>query len=662
MNEYRNMAGPLPRYHQGPPTEGNKNYQYHGQHPYYQSNPAMGQNQWYQHGYGYTQNRKPLTCGPCNRTFYSQQKMDEHLKEHVDCPFPECKLSAHIKVIDQHINNQHMLVNFEALQIDDETWIAERKKRFPSAQRAELRRVQQMEKLKRGEKLGVSKRPFNKDKMVKNKRGRDGKWIPNKDTKKQNLPSEVDNDKTNVEAKSSSNGDSVETKKNFRHHVKKGKNSQDSLEARKTNFEDKRMRKRPRLENSLKPSIDVDLYESDEEVLGVPPFKGSRHFYESTGEVNYFSVSNLSRNLPEKEFVISDDEEWEERNKDDKKMVLGGALGSLMGAYSDSEEEMEDKTAAEPSIKVKTNLSKTADQTSSPKMITENVVNQTAKEESSRGRGKRRPRTHNKKGKKPINIQRRSRRRKPLLEKLLEADIIHERNIILQCVRYIIENDFFDEKVVGKADTEEPNSQKGLCDSIKDISNDTITMPDKLVVSNDDSSDLSRNQIIESEVLGNNGHSTESKSELCEDTRDNNAVAMAKSEIVSEENSLACVLCEDKSVKQINDIFDEKVAGKAKKEEPSFQNGLCGSIKDKISDTVTIPEKFIVSNNGLSDLPGDQILEPRVLVNNGISTEGESESHKATHDNNDAHVLVKQEIMGESKSLACVSSENESVK
>ncbi|KAG7176714.1 hypothetical protein Hamer_G015541 [Homarus americanus] len=62
-----------------------------------------------------------------------------------------------------------MLVNFANLQIDDKTWIAERKKRFPT-RRAELRRAEQMEKLKRGEKLGQNKKPFKKDKDKYNKR------------------------------------------------------------------------------------------------------------------------------------------------------------------------------------------------------------------------------------------------------------------------------------------------------------------------------------------------------------------------------------------------------------------------------------------------------------------------------------------------------------
>ncbi|XP_064103317.1 FMR1-interacting protein NUFIP1-like [Macrobrachium nipponense] len=557
MNECENMAGPPPGYHHGPSPEGTMNHQYYGQHASYQGYSSVVQNQWYQSGYGYTHNRKPLTCGPCNRTFYSQQRMDEHVKEHVDCPFPECKLSAHIKVIDQHINNQHMLINFEALQIDDETWIAERKKRFPTSQRAELRRAEQMAKLKRGEKLGVNKKPFNKDKGFRNKRGREGKQITNKDTKCQNAPSEVDSVTHNVDEKSSKSRDSIEAKKTgLRDGAERGKNNfGGNVEVKRAKFEDRRSKKRPRLENPPRPSIDVDLYESDEEALGVPPFKGTRHFYESVGEVNYFSLNNLSKNSPEKEFVISDDEEWEEEKKIDGKMVLGGALGTLMGAYSDSEDEVAD----EPNIKVNNkDFVATTEQMSEPKKVTENLVNQSSKEENSRARTKRRPRTHSKRSKKPINIQRRPRRRKPLLERLLQADIIHERNIILQCVRYIVENNFFDDKVIGKANIES-GFQKGqsdseISDSLKDKSHNTRNIPDNEVISSNDklTNNLSEDQCLESRVLEQNDN-IEGKSEI-----DNNsqhckiAVSIASNDVsvlVKEE-----LINDNKSPSHVSDV------------------------------------------------------------------------------------------------------------
>lgn len=601
MNEYENMAGPPPGYHHGPSSEGTRNHQYYSQHTSYQGYSSVVQNQWYQSGYGYTHNRKPLTCGPCNRTFYSQQRMDEHLKEHVDCPFPECKLSAHIKVIDQHINNQHMLINFEALQIDDETWIAERKKRFPTTQRAELRRAEQMEKLKRGEKLGVSKKPFNKDNNFRNKRGRERKQITNKGTKCQNTPSEVNSVTQNIDEKSSNSGDSLGAKKTcLRDNAERGKNNfRDNVEAKKANFEDKRSKKRPRLENPPKPSIDVDLYESDEEVLGVPPFKGTRHFYESIGEVNYFSVNNLSKNSPEKEFVISDDEEWEEEKKIDGKMVLGGALGSLMGAYSDSEDEV----AAEPNIKANNkDFLASAEQISEPKKITENLVNQSPKEENSRARTKRRPRTHSKKSKKPINIQRRPRRRKPLLERLLQADIIHERNIILQCVRYIVENNFFDDKVIGKAniesDFQKGQSESEICDSFKDKSNNTSTMPDNVAISNNDIliGNLSKDQCLESRALEQNDSSIEGKSEVDDNSQWNDSNIEGKSEI--DDNSQWCKTAVCSADNEVPVLVKQEL------------------INDKKSPShVSNVEKSVGHNNELQDKPGESDCNDSVTFN-----------------------------------------------
>nr|XP_045610437.1 nuclear fragile X mental retardation-interacting protein 1-like [Procambarus clarkii] len=408
--------------------------------------------------------RQVLSCGPCNRSFYSQQRLDEHLKEHVECPFPECRLSAHIKIIDQHINNQHMLINFANLQIDDDTWIAERKKRFPTAQRAELRRAEQMEKIKRGEKLGKKNKLFNKDKDKYNKtRKRDMNRNRNNGADSlKDLTRSKDNQK--LEAKG-------EPKISASHEVNgepRGK------------FRQKMSQRR---EGPTKACIVVDLFDSDDEFKdGIPAFKGTKKFYESTGEVSYFGMKSMNAVDVKEEIskdtdigISDDDEEWHTESKEvntSGALVLGGALGSLMGTYSDSEDENVEMPSSSQDIgnldtvppKSTANESK---EENKDEMKTEN--NKQDSHAATSHKGRRRQRHH--KGAKAPRAQKRPlatkgpvvskpfpKRRKTLLEKLLQPDIIHERNIILQCVRFIVQNNFFDVNTNKDKCVEVPNN------------------------------------------------------------------------------------------------------------------------------------------------------------------------------------------------------------
>ncbi|XP_071522738.1 uncharacterized protein Nufip [Panulirus ornatus] len=446
--------------------------------------------------YSEREKRRFLSCGPCNRTFYNKQRLDEHLKEHVECPFPECKLSAHIKIIDQHINNQHMLVNFANLQIDDETWIAERKKRFPTAQRAELRRAEQMEKLKRGEKLGQNKKPFKKDKgkynktvkTVMQKEYRDGKT--HKYIKK-----EAAEDVSTINAPDES--------KNGRGKIKR-----------------KKTRRWDGPTSLPKAFLEVDLLDSDSEVKdGLPAFRGTKQFYESTGEVSYFGNKNLDivdrddnmETYKDADIDISDDEEWHTVIKDKDAsagtLVLGGALGSLMGAYSDSEEESEDlPVPSQNDEKLKTlplnsviydpsqSQKKSEDTGGNEQNVTQNA--------NTAGKRKIRRQPRHQKGTKGLVAPKRfpfPKRRKTLLEKLLQPYIVHERNVILQCVRFIVENDFFD--VIDDSE----------CVEMKDVTSEKVMGEQRMIgekigpINNHISECVEMKDVTDEKVMGGQG-------------------------------------------------------------------------------------------------------------------------------------------------------------
>lgn len=461
---------------------------------YYNTQPYQNKTQAYQPPETYS-------CGPCNRTFHSQYLLERHLQEHVKCPFPECHLSAHPKAIERHIDNQHLLVNFANLQIDDEAWIAERKRRFPTSERAELRRAQQLEKTKRGERLGKSAKPFAPRGARGRGRGRG---------------------RGKVGGGSGGGGDDGGSGKNEKKRPgdsecsdQRGRKRRMMQEGRKDKVEEDNkggernlvpppshpFKEAPRRQRSARAAIiTVPDPDSEDEGTrdGIPAFCGTRHFYESTGEVSYFGTKSGTapechikgdEKVKETEQAevnhISDEEDWDENGSrmasvgaptvPPTTLVLGGALGNLMGAYSDSEDNSDTPESAVEAVRqssiqdqtqnmLKNHLSsgnqaveqRTGDKSigrkataAGPTMATTTLpaaaTDMLVPSKTHRHRKKKR---HLKKGarrvpKHPVGAPSCfPKRRKTLLERLLLPDITRERNIILQCIRFIVQNNF----------------------------------------------------------------------------------------------------------------------------------------------------------------------------------------------------------------------------
>ncbi|KAK3933342.1 Nuclear fragile X mental retardation-interacting protein 1 [Frankliniella fusca] len=109
-------------------------------------------------------------CESCDRSFANDGKLQEHLSEHRTCGIDGCKFTAHTKVVDNHIRMQHDTGLYRRMINNDDTqkWRAERKKKYPSQANIEARQLQQQEMMKRGERLG-----FHQNRS-RNSRGRGG--------------------------------------------------------------------------------------------------------------------------------------------------------------------------------------------------------------------------------------------------------------------------------------------------------------------------------------------------------------------------------------------------------------------------------------------------------------------------------------------------------
>ncbi|XP_037080935.1 nuclear fragile X mental retardation-interacting protein 1-like [Pollicipes pollicipes] len=50
---------------------------------------------------------RPFHCGSCDRSYGSQQQLDEHCREHVRCGLEGCPFTAHPRVVEKHVTMQH---------------------------------------------------------------------------------------------------------------------------------------------------------------------------------------------------------------------------------------------------------------------------------------------------------------------------------------------------------------------------------------------------------------------------------------------------------------------------------------------------------------------------------------------------------------------------
>ena len=321
---------------------------------------------------GYPHSDWGMFCKPCRKDFPNQFEYQRHIGEHENCPFPECGFQASVRSLDYHIDKVHMVLNFDQIQIDDDKWIAERKRRFPSTKRAQLRREKQLERFKRGERLGKSSKFITK-------RSRPFEFKPNR------------------------------RKRNYGNQASTSK----------------------KLISAQKPKNDYIDYDSESDIRqGVPAFKGTKLLFENVGDMPMFGVSDSHSNG--RDLDISDEEEVS--------AAPSNALTSLMGAYTDSEEDGPSPQIVPPE--------KFPEVVSSKGIPSVNGVSQSStpnlgEATDSRRKRVRRPgkRTFDHRNK-PQHI---AKRRKTLLQRLLEPEVTRERNILLQCCRHIVAKNFFEE-------------------------------------------------------------------------------------------------------------------------------------------------------------------------------------------------------------------------
>lgn len=375
-------------------------------------------------------------CSLCEQGFKYPQQLQKHTDEHEKCWFENCNFEGHTKLLQKHIEIQHNSGLFQKIgkvetDEDIEKWREERRKRYPTQANIEARRLAQEERLKRGERLEEPKNRFGNM--------RDRKGPPNR-PKVENKNKER-NEKKKRNRKSRNNRNKKNSKDDGKPKEEKSEISDGNLNS-KSNETITSQPTNQSTTNAL--AALVGFYGSDSENESGPEESNIvKNDEENTAETkrNVDEIGSQSDDNDRKRAANEpiDDEIPTKQIKpigdglmDDVPNDANASTENVHSALIEEKNESvsDDEPPEEQSIAHKNSDESEANNNSTCKIF---QPSSTKASEAAMALKK----------KTIFDMTRKIRNQNSLLEKLLQKDIRHERNVLLQCVRYVVEKNFF---------------------------------------------------------------------------------------------------------------------------------------------------------------------------------------------------------------------------
>lgn len=345
-------------------------------------------------------------CKFCREGFVGTSELIQHRKAHERCPYDNCKFNASEKVVAEHIQRVHMksntLVKIQDLTTPEqiEKWREERRKRYPTTANVLLRQQAQEERFSRGEKLQDRQQRFG-----------------------------------NVHQRNSDNRQQQRDKPN-----QQRKNHRQ--QRRKVDSQDEKAPAEPPTRQVLLPLPVPErpaLESSDDEPRATPSFKGTskmKDFHNLESIVKEQAALSILG-------MYGSDSEGDAGSQPEEIVVQQPGPADDDGDDVDDDEmqinDGDDEAPVEIPIGHQPDSTPSASSKVPRKRKHENP--------SLRKDSKRKPQ-----GALDFSKLRHKPSTNPFLEKLLEQDMRHERNVLLQCVNFVVKKNFFG---VGQPKSEE---------------------------------------------------------------------------------------------------------------------------------------------------------------------------------------------------------------
>ncbi|XP_041354624.1 nuclear fragile X mental retardation-interacting protein 1-like [Gigantopelta aegis] len=370
-------------------------------------------------------------CDTCDRGFKMKDKYDEHVDGHQQCSVAGCPYVAAPKLVQLHFQLQHKcglakkVWSLES-QKDVDKWIAERKKNFPTSGNIKKKEAEQMDRNERGEVLETKQ-------FGKFRKGQFGNNSQNFNTGP--------------------------------HDGGRG-----SHRGRRGRYK----RAYDRLNASITADTSSDKQHNTDDSCESPLKKrnmdcGSEQTYSLNSTAEEDPLSQMVNKSVEKEETKDN---LENEKPVDSSKLIGGLAGIIDSYNSDGEAEIN---------KGQTTLCIKKNECEDSFTGTNKNVQNTAMESK---HSQQHPNHPNKQ--QAVWLP---RKRVTLLERLLAQEIRHERNVVLQCVYYIVKNNFFarkTSKMSAELATELEQAKKCNDDTKSCCTNVSEVLPTKADNSNDD--------------------------------------------------------------------------------------------------------------------------------------------------------------------------------